>query len=232
MSTPTTPTNPYQGLTKEQVLTTMRQLLAAEERNPFLMGQLHNYVADSRLLEGTQYKSPVDFFCDNIRGISRSALLRDGAVAREFNQEVIVRFGVTRLEQLLAYKKAARITLNPDDPGSTYIVVPQDNGDLKPKRFAGCTTKELRKALEHLRSPGSYLPISAANRARYEQYREAILSRFPKGVRVLMRNEEGQTLMDFEEIPLSELHEFVAALREAKHGMREQSEDEEPPQSH
>ncbi|MBN1210737.1 MAG: hypothetical protein JXB05_38165 [Myxococcaceae bacterium] len=232
MSTPTTPTHPYQGLTKEQVLTTMRQLLAAEERNPFLMGQLHNYVADSQLLEGTQYKTPVDFFCDNIQGLSRTALLRDGAVAREFNQEVISRFGVTRLEQLLAYKKAARITLNHDEPGSTYIVVPQDNGELKPKRFAGCTTKELRKALEHLRSPGSYLPVSAANQARYEQYREAILSRFPKGVRVLMRTEEGKPVMDFEEIPLSRLQEFLTVLRDVSHDMPEPSEDEEPPQSH
>ncbi|WP_224244625.1 hypothetical protein [Hyalangium gracile] len=232
MSTPTGPTNPYRELTKEQALTSMRQLLADEQRNPFLMGQLLNYVADSRLLEGSKYEAPVDFFCDNIRGISRAALLRDAAVAREFGSELIARFGVTRLEQLLAYKKAAGICLNPEDPGSTYIVVPQDNGDLKPKRFAGCTLKELRKALEHLRSPGSYLPLSSSAREAYERYREAILRRWPKGVRVLMRNDEGATLMSFEGIPVSEVEEFLMMLRELSRGVKERSKDEEPPRSH
>ncbi len=233
MSTPTTPPPPYLGLTKEQALSTMRKLLAEEERNPFLMGLLHNSVADSQLLVGTPYKTPADFFCDNIPGLSRTALLRDGAVAREFSQEVVARFGVTRLEQLLAYKKAAQITLNHDEPGSTFILVPQDNGDLKPKRFAGCSTKELRKAMEHLRSPGSYLPISPANRAIYERYREAILSKFPDGARVLMRNDEGQTLISFEGIPLKEANEFLVLLRELSSEMHEQSEEEEePPKPH
>ncbi|WP_224362370.1 hypothetical protein [Hyalangium versicolor] len=232
MSTPTTPTNPYSGLTQEQALTTMRQLLAGGERNPFLLGQLHNYVADSQLLEGTPYKSAVDFFRDNIPGISRETLLRAGAVAREFSSEVISRFGVMRLEQLLEYKKAARITLNADEPGSTFIVVPQENGDLKPKRFAGCSTKELRKALEHARSPHTYLPISEADRARYERIREAILSRFPKHTRVLMRNEGGKTLMDFEMIPLDQAQEFLQVLREVSRNLAVESEDEEPPRSH
>src|SRR5512140_543112 len=152
MSNPTPPTNPYLGLTKEQALSTMRKLQADEERNPFLMGQLHNAVADSQLLVGTAYKTAADFFCDNLPGLSRTALLRDGAVAREFSQAVVARFGVTRLELLLAYKKEAQLSLNPDEPGATFILVPQDNGELKPKRFAGCSTRELRKALEHLRS--------------------------------------------------------------------------------
>jgi hypothetical protein len=230
MSTPTTPPNPYVGLTKEQVLTTMRRLLADEERNPFLMGQLYNYVADSQLLEGTPYKTPVDFFCDNIQRISRTALARDGAVAREFKQEVVTRFGVTRLQQLLAYKEAARISLNHDEPGSTFIVVPQDNGELKPKRFAGCTTKELRKALEHARSPSTYLPISKADQEHYERLREAILSRWPEAG-VLIRNDGGQTLVDFKTIPVSGVEEFLKLLRDIAPEQKDDGE-EEPPQSH
>jgi hypothetical protein len=230
MSNPTTPTNPYQGLTKEQVITTMLQLQADEERNPFLMGQLYNYVAGSQLLKSTQYNTPMDFFCDKIQGISRTALPRYGAVAREFSQEVIARFGITRLELLLAYKQGSKITLNSSEPGSTFIVVPQDNGDLKPKLFADCSTRELRKAMEHLRSPSSYLPISPANRARYDWYREVILRHFPKGVRVLMRNHEGTTLIDFEGVPLSEVNKLIAVLREQPGGVSEEPEAEEAPQ--
>jgi hypothetical protein len=230
MATPTIRTNPYQGLTKEQVLTTMRKLLAEEKRNPFLMGQLHNYVADSRLLEGTQYKTAVDFFRGNIQGISRANLLRDGAVAREFNEVSIARFGAMRLQQLLAYKEATRITLDPDDPGAAFIVVPQDNGELKPQRFAGCTTKELRKALEHARSPNTYLPLSKEEQAHYELLREAILSRWPEA-EVMIHNDGGQTLLDFKTIPVSDVEEFLMLLRDIS---PEQKDDggEEPPRSH
>lgn len=231
MSDSTIPTPPYPGLTKEQALSTMRKLQADEEHNPFLMGQLHNAVADSRLLEGTPYKSPVDFFCDNIPGLSRTALLRDGAVAREFSQEVVARFGVTRLEQLLAYKKAVQLSLNPAEPGATFILVPQDNGELKPKRFAGCTTRELRKALEHLRSPSTYLPIAPAHQAIYERLREVLFERF--GVRVLMRNNDGLTVLDFEGVPEERVKEFGLVLRELSVETHGQSpEEEEPPQPH
>jgi hypothetical protein len=233
MSKDREPQNPYKGLSLAQVLTTMLQLLADEERNPFLMGQLYNYLAESNLLEGTRYKTPVAFFRNNIQKLPRTALPRYGAVAREFGQAAVTRFGLIRLELLLAYKKGAQITLNSEEPGSTFIVVPQDNSDLRPKHFADCSMRDLRKALEHLRAPSSYLPVSPADRACYERYREAILQHFPKGVRVVMRNHEGTTLMDFENIPASQANKFMQVLRELR---REVSagpeEDKETPQPH
>lgn len=163
---------------------------------------------------------------------SPTALPKSAAVAREFSREVVARFGVTRLRLLLAYKEGANLTLNPGEPGSTFIVVPQDNGDLKPKRFADCTMRELREALEHLHSPGSYLPVSPADRARYEWYHELIRRHFPKGVRVRMRNHEGRTLFDFEGIPLAEADKLLALLREPPGGVSEKPEDEEFPKPH
>jgi hypothetical protein len=158
-----------------------------------------------------------------------NALPPRSAVSREFNHEVIARFGMTRLRLLLAYKEGAQITLNSDEPGSTFVVVPQDNGDLKPKHFADCSTRELREALEHLRSPGSYLPVSPADRARYDWYHEVILRHFPKGVRVRMHNDEGKTLFDFEGIPVSQVNKFLALLKEKPSGVSEDPEDEEAP---
>ncbi|HYI01945.1 hypothetical protein [Hyalangium sp.] len=230
MTGPNPPSNPFQGLTQEQALATMRQLQADEEPNPFLMGQLCNSVASSQLLQGTPYKSAADFFCGQIPGLSLAALLRYGAVAREFSQEVVERFGITRLELLLSYRKGAHLMQSSEEPGSTFILVPQDNGDLQPKRFVDCSTRELRKALEHLGSPGSYLPISPADRARYDLLCEAILHHFPKGVRVLMRNHEGTTLLSFEGIPVSKVPELAAVVRMQLQAMSERPEEEEMPQ--
>lgn len=153
------------------------------------------------------------------------------AVAREFSHEVIARFGVTRLRLLLAYKEGARLSLDVREPGATFIVVPQDNGDLTPKRFADCSIRELREALEHLRSPGSYLPISPADRARYDWYLEMIRRYLPK-VRLRMRNHEGRTLMDFENIPVFQVEKLIAVLSEEPQGVPEEPEAEEPPRPH
>ena len=64
MSTQETSNSPYKGLTLPQALVTMRLLAKDESLNHFLMGQLYNYVVDSNLLKGTQYKNASDFFTD------------------------------------------------------------------------------------------------------------------------------------------------------------------------
>src|SRR5687767_1765551 len=144
--------NPYQGLTREQVLDMMRELLAQETLNHFHAGLLYNYVVESDLVKGTKHKTALDFFCDNIQEVSRSALATYGAVARDFSQEVCARFGITRLQLLLTYKKATKIELNHDEPGGTFILVPGENGELTPTLFANCSVEALRKALARLRS--------------------------------------------------------------------------------
>ena len=124
----------------------------------------------------------------------------------------------------------AQLSLNPADPGSTFILVPQDNGELKPKRFAGCTTRELRRALEHLRSPSTYLPVSPASLAIYERLRDVLFERL--GVRVLMRNVDGTTMLDFEGVPIERVKEFAEVLRELSPEIAEQLLHFEEPQPH
>jgi hypothetical protein len=206
--------NPYQGLTREQALDMMRELLAQENLNHFHVGLLYNYVVESDLLEGTKHKTALDFFCDNIQEVSRSALSTYGAVARDFSQEVCARFGITRLQLLITYKKAAKIELNHDEPGGTFIQVPGKNGELTPTLFANCSVEALRKALAHLRSPTESKPIPEDDRARYDRYRKSVTDCFPKGspVRVLMRSNDGKGLITFKDIPLSEVDKLVEAL--------------------
>ncbi|WP_224373047.1 hypothetical protein [Hyalangium versicolor] len=213
-SSNTSITNPYKGLNREQVLATMMELLKDETRNHLRMGLLYIYVVDSSLLEGTPYKNAVDFICGNIQEVSRTALVLYGAVARAFNEAVCTQFGMTRLQLLLTYKKVAKIEVNSDTPGDTPILVPDSNGQTTPKPFSACSVDELRKALAHQRSTTPSQPIPEADRALYDGYLQAIMSRFPKGssVRVQMRTHEGKTLIDFQGIPLAEVPTLSEAL--------------------
>ncbi len=232
MSKQNTMPNPYQGLTKEQALETMRQLVAEETRNHVLMGLLYNYLVDSKLLKGTQFKSPLDYICSNIQEVSRAALLAYGAVARAFTQQVCAQFGVYRLRYLLTYKDAAKIELNHDELGGTLIMVPDKNGEVKPKPFADCSVEDMRQALQHLRQGDSSTPIPDKERALVDQYREAVIGRFPQGtpVRVQLRSHKGQTVVDFKSIPVLQVEKLTEALLDQLYPVHEVPETEQAAQ--
>jgi hypothetical protein len=207
-------TNPYEGLTAEQALDTMRQLVADERRNHIRMGLLYNYLVDSKLLDGSDVKNPLDFICNNIQEVSRPALLVYSAVARAFRQEVVDQFGVTRLRTLLTYKDAAKIELDYEQPGNTFIQVPQKEGEVKPKLFSDCSSEDMRQALQRLREATPTTPIPAEDRALVDRYRKAVTDIFPRGspVRVQMRNIKGTSVVDFRGIPVALVDKLVEAL--------------------
>ena len=187
------------------------------------MGQLYNYVVDSNLLKGTEHKSPVDFFTSNIEEVSKATLLSYSAVARAFSQEVCAQFGITCLKLLLTYKVAAKIELNTADPGGTFIQVPAENGEVKPKLFAHCSVADLRKALAHLRTPTDNEPMPAEDVALVDQYRKAVTDRFSKDspVRVQLRSHQGQSVVDFKGIPVSQVDKLTEALLDQLYPVRE-----------
>jgi hypothetical protein len=221
--------NPYQGLTREQVLVTMRELLAEETRSHALMGLLYNYLVDSKLLENTKYKSALDYICENIQEISRSALLLYGAVTRVFDQQVCAEFGMTRLRVLLTYKDAAKIELNYAKPGGTFIQVPDEHGEVKPKLFAHCSVEELRQALARLRK-SDITPVPAEERALVDRYREAITRNFPQGtvVKVQLRNQKGIAVVDLKGIPVRQMDRLAEALVDHLYPVLEVTEVEQP----
>ena len=206
--------NPYEGLSAQQALDTMRQLSRDETRNHVLMGLLYNYLVDSKLLEGSDYKSPLDFICDNIQEISRTALLDYSAVARSFNQEVCARYGLTRLRLLLAYKDATKVEVNPEEPGATLIQVPDKKGHVQPKPFSDCTALDMRHALQHLREATPATPFPPEDRAMVDAYREAVTKRFPRGspVRVQLRKYKGESVVEFRLIPVAQAPLLLEAM--------------------
>jgi hypothetical protein len=58
---------------------------------------------------------------------------------------------------------------------------------------------------------------------RADQYREAVTGRFSKGtrVKVLLRDEKGEAVLDFKGIPLAQVSQLVAALTEELPPVRE-----------
>jgi hypothetical protein len=218
--------NPYQGLTREQVLEQMRQLATEETRSQVLMGLLYNYLVDSQLLKGTQYKSALDFICSNIQQLSKSSLLLYSSVARKFTQEVCSRYGVYRLSSLLTYTEVTKIELNTSEPGGTFILVPDEKGEVKPKLFSSCTVEELRSAVQHARNEVSNQPIPADQRELVDQFREAVVGRFPQGspVRVQLRVHKGEPVVHFQYIPVTQVAKLTEALLDSLYPAQEEPE--------
>jgi hypothetical protein len=205
-----------EGTTLEQVRVAMLQLMREESSNHHRMGQYYNYVVDKRLAEKAGYADARDYFSKHLADLSQSALTMYGAVAKAFSEPVARRYGVTCLYLLLTYKEATDIPVNHGEPGGTLIEVPDDKGQVTAKPFGECSVEQMRRAIQRKRKPASSKPLPPEAEALAEQYREAVTGRFPKGtrVKVLVRNEKGEAVLDFKGIPLKQVLQLAAALTE------------------
>jgi hypothetical protein len=214
---PLTGTEPIpDDATLEQVRLTFVVLMGQENLNHHRMGQLYNFVVDKKLAEKAGYKDAKDFFTQRLADLSQPALTMYGAVAAAFSAPIAKRFGVTCLALLLTYKEAADLKVNHEDPGNTPIEVPDDKGVVSTLPFGSCSVDQMRRALQRKRKPASSKPVPAEAEALADQYREAVQNRFTRGTRikVLVRNEKGEAVLDFKGIPVAQVNQRVAALAE------------------
>jgi hypothetical protein len=203
-----------EDMTLEQVRLAMLQLMREENVNHHRMGQLYNYTVDKELAQKAGYKDAKDYFSQHMADLSQATLTTYGAVAETFSEPVARRFGVTCLHLLLIYKEAADIEVNHEDPGGTLIEVPDEKGQVTAKPFGDCTVEQMRKALQRRRKPASSKPLPPEVEVLADQYREAVTGRFAKGtrVKVLVRNEKGEAVLDFKGIPVKQVSQPAAAL--------------------
>jgi len=213
-ATATTTTFSPEGMTLEQVRQAMLALMAQENTNHYQMGQLYNHVKNQELAEKAGYKDARAWVSEHLADLSQSALSMYGAVADGFSEQVARRFGVTCLYLLLTYTEAADLELNHEEPGSTVIEVPNAHGQVAAKPFSQCSVEEMRKALLRRRKPASSKPVPPEVLALADQYREAMASRFPKGVlfKVQVRNQKGKAVLDFKGIPAEQVAKLIEAL--------------------
>jgi hypothetical protein len=219
-----------EGMTLEQARVAMLQLLGQESINRHRIGQLYNYVVDAKLAEAAGYESAPAYFTQHLSDLSPAALQMYGIVASNFSEELTGRFGVTCLSLLLTYTEVADIPLVHESPGGTVIEVPGDSGAVDSKLFSACSVEELRKAIRRKRKPTSSKPLPAEEVALADQYREAVTRRFTQGdgVRVQVRNLKGHAVVDFKNIPLSQVAKLSEALAGSPPAVRRVPPTEKP----
>jgi hypothetical protein len=203
-----------EGTTLAQVRDELLQLMEQENTHHHRMGQLYNYVVDKKLAENAGYKDAPEYFHKNLADLSQSALAMYGAVARNFSGPISVRFGVTCLSLLLVYKEVADMEVDHEEPGPTVIEVPGEKGEVTNKPFSVCSVEEMRQAIKRKRKPSSSKPLPEEEVAQAEQYREALVGQFPRGVvvKVEVRNQKGKAVMDFMGVPVGQVRRLVEAL--------------------
>jgi len=205
-----------EGATLEQLGAELLHLMAQESINHHRMGRVYNHIVDKRLAEKAGYKDAREYFSKHLADLSQTSLTLYGAVARAFSEEVARRFGVTCLYLLLSYKEAADVEVNPEEPGPTPIEVPDEKGQVTVQPFSACTVEQMRRAVQRKRRPASSKPLPAEKVELAEQYSEAVALRFPAGkgalVKVTVRNQKGQAVLDFKGVPVEQVSLLAQAL--------------------
>lgn len=204
-----------EGMTIEEVPTTIRQLLGQNEINFYLIGSIYNYVVTHNLAEEAGYKDAPEFFAKEVKELARATLAAYGAVAREFNQEVCVEYGISRLSLLLTYEEASGQQADKNAPGLFPIVLADKNGKPEQKAFADCSVADLRKALQRLRRPTSSMPIPQEDAALIKGYRDSLARKFTEKnsrVQLAARNQKGLVLMTLKDFTLADVRKVIEAL--------------------
>jgi len=205
-----------EGSTLEQLRGELLELMAQESINHYRMGQIYNYIVEKRLAEKAGYEDARDYLSKHLADLSQPTLTRYAAVAHAFSEPVAQRFGITCLSVLLYYKEAADLEINAEEPGNTPIEVPDEKGHLSTQPFSQCSVDEMRRALQRKRKPSSTKPLPPEVEVLAEQVSEAVALRFPKGkgaiVKVALRNQKGQAVLDFKGIPVEQVLLLAEAL--------------------
>jgi hypothetical protein len=194
--------------------TRIRQLLAAGQANCHEIGVRYNHAVKNKLAEKAGFKNAPEFFCQQIKELSRASLVLYGAVAEVFTADMCGRYGMAALRLLMTYSEAAGCELDTNDPSTMLVEVPDATGEVTPKFFGECTVEDLRKALRRLRKPTSSKPLPPDTQSRAEQCRTFWEAYFPEkaGVRVELGNHKGKAVMSLKDIPLEQLEQLTALL--------------------
>lgn len=202
-------------LTLDQLGDTINGLIKQGSGTQHRIGVLYNHIVDRRLTDLAGYKTAQAFFSQKVKSLSQSSLSLYGTVARTFTEAVCTQYGMYKLRALISYAQVTGSVL-PREPGPVTIQVPQDDGKVMvTKSFADCSLEELERATRHQRTPPrERVPVSDAARLLFL---EDSLYRGFSGVaqvRLTSRNEEGKTLINLQDVPLSELTRLMLVIKE------------------
>lgn len=196
--------------TEKKALLALKDL--GEEQH-WQMGVHYNNIVDLKLAEKAGFLRASDFFAKEMKELPQSTLTRYGSVAKTFTQKQAVTYGVSKLEMLLAYEKAAILGPQTGDPGGVLVDVPVPKGLLTtPKKFSDCSSSDLRRALTRLR-PRKANPDSQKRLAALPSRDRVRVNDIASTIKQILGNEASvqvsatqvghETAVDLTRIPLS-----------------------------
>jgi hypothetical protein len=134
-------------LTRE--LETMREIFRQKPVDLWELGRHANIVEDLR--RARRFGSSGGFFRKHLPEIPASTLYRCGLVARYFSRDNLEKWGITKLELLVAYDMKVHGEVRTGELGDEEIQLRQEDGSTTVKKFCDCSASELRTVTEHRR---------------------------------------------------------------------------------
>jgi len=151
-------------------------------------------------------------------GLSRSAAYRFMRVAEHFNREIANRYGVEKLDALIAYMRATAIDEQPGDLFAARVEVRQPDGTFRSLTLHQANASQIRDATRWLVASrrGRSAPKKVQRRlAELERRLPKAPTGTKRGRRVRVRKgRDGRLAVSFSAVPLDELADFARLLSE------------------
>jgi len=182
--------------------------------NQYHIGAMYNHIVNRKLAELAGYKDAATYLNQHVKALSKSTLITYGMVARSFIPDICAQYGMYHLRALLRYLDATSMTALAD-PGPMLIDVPQEDESLVKKPFAECSVDDVERAARAKRAtPTVRVPV--ADQARLLFLADSIHNQFEgvADVRFTSRNKEGKTLINLQDVPMTELARLTQAIQD------------------
>lgn len=216
---PVSPRTIDTNMSLDEISITINNLVQQGGTTAHQIGTLYNQVVNRKLAELAGYKSAQEFFNLKVEALSQSTLSTYGTVARNFAEALCTNFGVYHLRALLRYVEASGVEIDTGNPGPTPIDVPGDDGTVVAKPFAECSVDEVDRATR-AKKAGVSVRVPVPDAARLLFLEDSLFQHF-KGVaevRFTARSEGGKTLLNLQDVPLSEVARLIQALQQGQEG--------------
>jgi len=135
--------------TLEEALDKIRDLYKQEQAAKWGQGEQVNLVEDTHLALRKGYKEARECLKKELPDLQTKTLYTYAFVAKHFNQEHTKRWGVAKLQRLIALHKKERGAESLGDPADLEVHVPREDGSLVAKKFSDCTMRDLQSAAKH-----------------------------------------------------------------------------------
>lgn len=200
-------------------LSRQAQALAADIAEHFYeLGRIFAHIVDGERYREAGSETFADYVRDEV-GLSRATAYRAMDLYRNYSAGVARRFRISKLEAGLAYLRATPRQERPGDLIAATLRIRGQGGRFVRRKFIDASVKEIHQAtaLVLAENYGRTVPARLRKRvARLAQKLPEAPARLVRGDRIRMQRDEktGDYFASFIAIPVNELDEYIAFLRE------------------